>query len=1290
MAPRGRFASASHDADRSYESSPDPLALSTNENKAKATRNTAPKQPLTATSPSKQNSRLSLSELGFSSPSKSLVMSTPRMGNASPWRIKVTVQAEPGSDEENTESPSVKRITRTKTTTVPLKDPDAQSPAKRPRGRPRKSDVGSAAKPKRNGTPVRRVARSRSRDASMGAVESSAADVDTDVPPKKRRGRPRKSVQPPIEDDETLVVQVSEPQDIPTLEVTPVPAMESTSTSSKKNTRFVSPQAVLPAIDLLAQDDLSTVDTPPLAALGNKFRARKGTPHAKKVVPLESLEDEDSDEHSDVLTPSSEDEEKERGNTIQDPMASRAALQSLHTSSENSSSPSAVNVPIIRTTIDEGDATASPAQAFEDGEDADVHDITNFAFDEGATRMPDDTTVLDSENFSMISVDSLPSNGGLSSPPRPEDHQNAMKPSIGSTLQHEYLMLSADTSNSSVSQTANRPSPNPSHGLPSSVSNNSLRPTPSPRYETPDVDTVVPSVPPAIQPLQTSESKTETLGLGRAVTAGVALQGVLDPSRLTPQPSQKALDDKRDELDDLFRGFSEGTRRELQAGLRLGEQLAQGQTKGQSSPAVSSPIKGKPEVAPREGVFRTHRKYRQSRLLTPEEQDDHIITPDTESVQTNDIQYPSLNTEEVQNSLLSPARSEDEMSWRVDTPPVVVANAERGPLGNMSNEHRHLHRGHGSAVTANTSKPMQHEDYSDIWQEEASRSSNSSETEDVPAKGSPQLQDLFAEDGPVKPARGKLPRTWRRTSANNFQYSDEAESPEHASNPHMATAELASVRHNNGKAKVQDPPIVEAEETEIEDDEESVMSDASDDTGMFFQSNMPNIFNAKRSIELKQKKADKLSLSTLLDQGESLLPESSPPIATKESRSETKTNPFLNTPPRFPGFAASPKKSSPLRQELRGSDFSSDSPSRIADESSLPLPQSSPFHTFVDGETVLSTASDQRQFRVEMEGTTASSIRRVRNEANEYLDAYEPQERSLNEITEVTEPSRTWHKDTSLIPSSPPRRKQNFALSMLSPTRRPVPLFSNHNQESDQMTASRPMHAAESTEEHESDESSAYADTEASTEPTPQARNNTAPTKGPEQPTTGLFSRLTSTLFEALSRPAPLPRHPILSRLTPLPKVQPWTKTHYKALDKLYTTHLKHPALFSPSISPSTPLSETNASLLNTFVATNKHAYVGAVYSAWGYSMVMSEELVVLCAVYMQLLTLDGITEYEKVTKIEIQMGDCAPGQSGEVIKGDDVVRRLATVVLGEDVRRDEKQGLQIDRREALSVVWPQ
>ena len=517
------------------------------------------------------------------------------------------------------------------------------------------------------------------------------------------------------------------------------------------------------------------------------------------------------------------------------------------------------------------------------------------------------------------------------------------------------------------------------------------------------------------------------------MTAGVALQGVLDPSRLTPEPSQKVLDEKHDRLDDLFRGFSEGTRKELQAGLRLGEQLAQSPTREPTLP------KAQPEAAPRERIRRTHRKYRQSRLLTPEEQDAHITSPVEQGLGSNDVQYPDLDTAEVESALLSPAGSEDEMSWRVDTPPVANQVGKRRRSDSYEKEHEDTGCGAQSSVTTGMDKQAQLDDYADIWQEEASRSSNTAEAGVLPLQKSPQPQHLFANEGTVEPARGKLPRTWRRTSGNDFQYSDEVASPEDPRPTCPADTEPTWRGLNNGSAKLVDveSPIEKQKDGEDED----AGSDASDDTGIFFQSNLPNVYSKERPSRFRQRKADKLDLSALLKEGESLVPDSSPPVVGKKLSSATDTNPFLDTPPRFTGFPSSPKKSSPLRREVRGSDISSDTPQPIDEESTLPLVQSSPFHTFVDGVSFVSTASDQRQFRVEMEGSTASTIQRVRREANEYLDAYEPQERSLNEITEVTEPSRTWHQGVDNVASSSPQRRQTTQQSLLSRSRPPVPLF---------------------------------------------------------------------------------------------------------------------------------------------------------------------------------------------------------------------------------------------------------
>lgn len=1203
---------------------------------------------MAGSSPSKQNRRVEASEMMFSSPTKSMIMSTPRAGGASPWRIKVTVQAEPGSDEVNAESPSVKRVRRTKTTTVPLKDHDASSPVKRPRGRPRKSDVGATPKPKRKGTPVKRAARFTSPGTNMKAGESSAADVDTDVPPKKRRGRPRKNVQLPPETSETREGSAED--------VTPGYLPSSKSGTSKKSARFADlpgPTTETMSDALMEAEELPNLSSPIQRTMRQDLRSRKGTPHANKVVLMES--DEHEEEGSDVLTPTSGEED---GNPVQtsedanvDVDVSEDGHASLPTPSESSAHSN-----------DVGD---DQGQAFEDMESED-RNTARFAFDEGTTRMVDDTTIQN-ESFTMISLDTLLSNGARS-PPKPDETQNTTAPTDRSSLRNEYMRPSVVTTHDAEPSNSGVLAPPPPQI--STVPTDPVRPKQS-RFVTPVVDADLPSAPPALESVR---SKSQTPTLGRAVTAGVALQGLLDPNRLslTPEPSQQALNQKRGSLDDLFRGFSEGTRKELQAGLRLGEQLAEGQMNEESAPAPSSPTRGLSTTAPKQGVFRTQRKYRQSRLLTPEDQD-HVTAPEeptpTEPIlaeptaTASEVQYPVLNVEEEEEGEevpLSPARSEGEMSWRVDTPP-----AKRTSLTPKDNE---IEEAQPDQPAEQTNKPTQWDDYADIWQEEASRSLVSVESEGMPAEKEESLHDIFTEDIPTKPARGQLLREWRRKRANEMRHGDGVESQKEPS-PAQAEPEVADQPEDDEEEQGSDVVTPLSEDKPMQDgDESSPASEASDDTGTFFQSNMPNIFNQKRPSRFEQRRQrrqekEKVSLEELLDQGESYVPESSPPMATKKPSPPKKTNPFIDTPPRFPALMSSPKKSSPLRRELQSADISTSSVQ--FEESTLPLVQSSPFHTIVDGDSKISAASDQRQFRVEMEGNTASTIVRVRDEANEYLDAYEPQERSLNEITEVTE-------EPSRLPSSPPKMQQRFQQSLLS-ARKPSPLF-KVSQRSDESSA--PPSARYSGPQVVDDSIESSSSVQSQVRPEANVR---------EQPS--IVDRVKSTII----RPPPPAPHPIISRLTPLPKIEPWTRTHYKVLDKLYTAHLKHPALFCPSIVPPTPLSNTNGYLLRQFISNNGNLpYVGATFHAWGYSMVMTEELVVMCSVFMQLLSLEDEEEYYEVTGKRLQMGDCAPGNLGDLITGQEVLRRLATVVMGESVRRDEREGREIDRSGGLEVEWPQ
>lgn len=1176
----------SEDSARSYSSSPDPLALSTHEDTITSTRKSqhTPHARSRTSSPTKQNRRPIMQEFEISSPSKSMVMNTPRRGDASPWRIKVTVQAEPESDGENTMSPMVKKVTRTKTTTVPLKDHDAPTPMRRGRGRPKKTDAAGSTprKTKPKGTPLRKAARSKSRDISVGPAESSAADIDTDAQPKKKRGRPRKVVQPTTEDEETLVVDLAAEE----------------GTNFHENTPLPIEQARTIAINL---------DTPQETDK-SKPQPRKGTPHAINPLTIEISSDEESDEDSDLLTPASGDEDESRR---------RRSTQITPGPAEN--------------------FDAAEPFGHEDDDDDVEADADNFAFDEGTTRMPDDSTIIDSEGFSIISVDSLPSR---SSPPKAGDTQSAPAPSIASVLDREPQNPAKEVIRGQGA--TSKSSPGPSRLIPTSKPVQSSPGLAQPRYITPAVDNENPSAPPSIQSARINPTPIETPKMGRALTASVGLQGVLDPARLTPESSEESAADRRGSLDDLFRGFSEKSRKQLQDGLRLGEQLAQVQD---ARPSSSRSNEGRTDNAPRERPIRTQRKWR-TRLLTPESEQNG--EPETPTAEEAEVQYPVLPAEEQANPLPSPTRSEDEgeMSFQVDSIVASVMEEEGEEPRTTATKQQ------ASSPVRVESRAANNEvegDVSDIWQEEGSRASDSAEPT-LSENSSSQEPDLFVETA----ATGHGRRRFQRRNARQVRQDS------------AITSDSAPVNVDKGKARAIESNDVQAESEERDD---SFASEGSDDTGMFFQSNMPTVYEKKRR-DRHQPKIDKLDLSLLLNEGESLQPEPSPQKETVRAQ----PNPFLDTPPRFAVLPSSPKKSSPLRCELHSTDITT--PSRAHDdsthdESMLPPAQSSPFHSRIDGETMLSTASDQRQILAEMEGVdvTTNSVRLLRDEADEYLDAYSPQERSLNEIEEVTEYSRTMQGDSSIMPSSPPLARQKFV-----------------------------QHAASSTYTPSSAAKQPHSDIPS--EPTPTPLTRTASPREESFIKSSFVSTSSAGRSDGLRAAAQLQRessasssssparaHPILSKFTPLPRVEPWTKTHYKTLDKLHAAHLKYPSLFCSLTIPPTTASRANAALLASFASTTEKNYVGAQVSAWGYTFTMTPELITLCEVFMHLLTLSSVQDYEALSGKQIEMGDVGPGRNGDRIGREEVMRRLCTVVLGDYVRADEKKGFSVKKTGALRIV---
>lgn len=1326
-------------------------------------------------------------------------------------------------------SPTAKRLERRTTTTVPLKDEDASVPPRR-RGRPRKSDAATTTpKAKRPGTP-------RRKKAALKTSDAATTEAPTEASPKKKRGRPRKSIPPEPEPEEVITNEAPPPESSPFEEISTEAAEAFVRFADAAQPESSEPSRVRRRTPSFDEGQETGRITPPGVGLNKRIRSRKGTPHAKVVKPLSLSSDADE---GDILTPSESEEE-----------AARASANSRQFSHETD------------------EPHTVPEFAMDDDEEQ-IADATNYAFDEGTTRMPDDTTVMESAEFSMISVQSLPSYGALNTP---YDRQRVNTPMSNMpaavTDESERATQPEKSSSSRSARNVSR--------LADPLSANNLLTTDEPlvpepsvpsqreRQKTPAGDSRSPSQPPALEPpflpVPNSARSSESPEMGRALKAGVALQGLLEPDRVSPAAltpaalTPAAIRQRTNSFDDLFRGFSEGTRKEMQAGLRLGQQLALHRDADDEDELLSSP--------PKAG---------QSRLLTPEEQEEPTLAvpPALTEAPDGDVHYPTLRVQDSGSHLISPAMSDegDEMSWQVDTPPVRIDTQEPRSAVTAINPQGELIRGQdvyletedrdgrhivtaveerGARISGPeiyvVSDKAEKQDYSDIWAEMAGRS---------PAPAARVASNPSEER--VYPRLPRLDRGKSRMSAAEEQrlHSDFSEASE-ASGIFFQPRQR---RYTNNERR-QNPQTI-GEEL-LMDDGQSLISE-SPFARTPLQNEPPKVASSPPEME-------QVGGTVRLDEGKSLPPQSSPaaPLSSKP-------NPFVDTPPHFPPVRSSPVKSSPLRQEYRASDTEeSFQQGNSIDESSLPV--SSPFRTQVDL-TGISAASDEKQLRQEMEeGVTDPSLRNLREEADARAEAYDFQDRTLQDITEVTERSRTLQ--SAAMPSSPPlsfldrngdsRYREDARNSTLLDAGEPLEtepslefleregesdyryderhakmlfgdtshtersdrlaprepkfrLFEGENEKSstaskERMTAHEPIIARAPRVEEAAPEPSSTSlfsrltsgfwgsrnEPTPPTEPTaemppkgrlatrssvrisrtdqevsssasspqsrphrrggiptrsagataqspdppeaaarsnrvftqhyssftgrappsnittPPSRRRAPPTRdtrlaapttpttpsrqqAPATPTTPRSTFRTPQRVPNLAKPITTPnvtppRHPVTSQLPLLPKVEPWTRTHYLILDRLYKTHLRHPSLFSPLSTNRSSVAPTNAAILLYFLSHNPRPFVGARYTCWGYEVTMTESLVVLAAAFQQLMLCDDMDEYRRFCGEEIDVGDCGPlGPDGTPIDGAEVVRRLATLIMGIELRAEEARGVRRERRERdMRIVWPE
>ncbi|KAJ9640897.1 hypothetical protein H2199_005565 [Coniosporium tulheliwenetii] len=884
-------------------SSPDPLAISTDQLPAKQSRKAGRRvcAPLAKCS---QNTQYINTASATPSPTKSTILSTPKAAGTSPWKIKVTVEAEPQfdtSDIENFSSPTKTRRTRTTTTTVPLKGPDESSPVKR-RGRPRKSDGAAAIKGKRNGTPVKR----RTRAPRKSEVEEEegivAQEQEATEPAKKGRGRPRKSVEP---------ADVQEPAWLP-------PAREVPGLGELTRAAYESESSAEPPDDFPIQARIEEVAETSAPEAVHQAQSRKVfdftnlTPlHHKHVLPSPKPAPPETPE----VRPPNFKPIKLRKATPPRPTSKASAGYLPFTPSPDKQLPDVTPhtnkfLPLEpRPYLPAGSSKRScptwkepnpfvpPTSTDEDDEsemsEDDYNDFENLhAGNQAVAGAEANDTILQSEEFSMISIDSLPSRQAmLSSPsdsrtPQPDEHV-VVRGDI------DHLSPRSPAGPSAVGIEADQMASGDNTPL---YINSSYLQLSQPDDSSPAQISPTPSQPPTLRLTNTASQKTSTPKLAKVIRTGIALQGVFNTNALS-SPSRSSGEQKI-RLDNLFSGFGEGTQRELRAGLRLGEQLAE-RSQQRRKPSILTPIPS--QASPTGNMSGEVPHFRNEpaevsypRLPTPEEEDNDMSLPaqPNSSIHSG---FESLNANMMQAQLISPARSaiSDAMSWQPSTPPSTKSNtsasqAEESPLDQqkvatggqrnpdipalakegiqVTRKRRALHR-QPKAVPKPTSAAEDiatrtEEDYEDLWEEEASRSSDLQQKEQ-----SPQFEDLFGDE-PVRPRRSKLPKTWRRKSASNFQYSDEAE-PEKSS-PAVEAIEQ-STNHRTVTVPLKEAHNMPAEEQSATTSDSEMLTprtdqDEGEETGIFWQQSSPATSHKNPAMALNNElKATKLDLSMLLD-----------------------------------------------------------------------------------------------------------------------------------------------------------------------------------------------------------------------------------------------------------------------------------------------------------------------------------------------------------------------------------------------------------------------------------------
>ncbi|KAK8188155.1 uncharacterized protein BKA78DRAFT_354924 [Phyllosticta capitalensis] len=1398
----------------SLSSSPDPLCLVTSSPTKREASFGAPRRdakPLASRSPNVPSSD-PFAPSSKLSPSKSITMTTPKGKDGSPWRIKVTVEAEPGDsqDENSMSSPTSRRSTRiiSQTTSVPLNDAEGSSPVKR-RGRPRKSDstpvsnIQTKSIPLNDGSsPAKRRGRPRKSDTipALASQEGAGAESENGAPsPAKRRGRPRKS-------------------DV-----------------AKESPK---PRARTPARRTRRSIVRSPDDSQESAAEDASYRPRsrrqsRQPEHGDSLVPepvrAEAMYgprspeiEEDVPQTEKSARPTRKSVRDRRRTRNSDVFGALADAQS-DVSEDHEATPCAAS---SQPRDDDAEMWQSMISHQNENQGQPSEDTEQSDDELDIVRPEDfgDTTMLHSEEFSMVSLDSLPSMQVAREPKQPKIADPRPRPRA-----KPPVLRTDPIPRHRTHVTSRNAISSPIPDVNDSVASVSYMPSSPPvRFpvRTPSGSQKLksPSAPPAVEQAHFSPTTADTPKLLNVVSAGKALQGVLDGNG-------EESSGRRDSM-----ASSNGSHR---AGSNYQSTIFQASPKDDNISHFGSQLNQSTRSLPRESPTKSptpHQSPRNDaeasdgsvfdgpslssvqnsssyhRLPTPEDSQPYSLHSPPPPVSQLITDHSTLEPPEQPTQLISPARSQhsqhSEASSGAHTPPSPEEDQQEEEQGSSelpSNVDSSLSQKPGEdfdaywqrrreaisrkiaeaspekviVISSEASSEDSSTDFSrsqeatvglgdDIWEEEASRASDTRaaarrqrrERRKQAAEQSANSSNLSTGSHGQERSSGRTPQSSGHGSSSRHDQapSSSASRPQRSSN-----RESSAPRSSQTQGANQTNPSSEANESE--------------DTGLFWRES-----SAPQQPQRRLEKSRDEGLSAIMDQIHT--PQDQTPQATPQKV------PVFKAPYNMGGGINSPARSSPLRQQIMFSSPSAvnSSPyqknemtveSSIMDESAIeePYPESSETSDIKQLRKELSVRrrssgafenrrmsqrfdeeDEQIERQIEEEGTQRLSLahsapRRPRDHSEASFQSVEQSQQSRPSASRLSAQSRpSASRLSAQSRSAGPSRPRNNLFDGPVPRLAPGPVRPNgddtlrsvdtthddgmdidgeeysqpsvSHEHSRMMSLSMNRSAPRLFDGQSSEVSQGQEQLHKASSPISQPELQAAA----QQQGGGLFGRIWSSIVPSQQEtkpepaakqpapvapqpvnhaapapasipgePTPLPRPTRLRQHQDLPKLKPFSKTHFLSLHHIWSRYLSHPAEFSLShvsnqrlvsqpVYNDSPMPIPGVQGHPPFLPLS--VYFDITFRNRGYEVKFPEELIVVGALFMTLLRLDDEAAYAARYGQPLKWDEVRKKGEGR-IGGFEVVQRLGLLEVGRIIRRYEALGKPVNTMGGAYVRWP-